>query len=173
VIDLDELRAGWARAIAVRDEAPEDCPCREATELLVRDWLAFAGQRCRPTLESVRRQWEALREVRRIQSGMGGGDPLEGEAVLDVRERAEFAAAPRADAANVPVSEIDSDNVAIDWIRTWAAGRPIVVYCRAGIRSARIVRILRAAGLTARNGHELLTCAGPQPIKHSEASLWE
>lgn len=67
----------------------------------------------------------------------------EGATVLDVRTPGEFAAGHYPGARNIPVNELEG--------RTAEAGdpgRPVVVYCASGMRSAQAAKILAAAGFT-------------------------
>jgi rhodanese-related sulfurtransferase len=63
-----------------------------------------------------------------------------GATLLDVRTPGEFASGHPSAAVNVPVDEVASRLSEID--RT----QPVVVYCAAGVRSARAADVLRAAG---------------------------
>ncbi len=65
--------------------------------------------------------------------------------ILDVRSRAEAAAGPRVPGALVvPHTELRER---IDEVREAAAGRPIAVHCKSGVRSYLAHRVLAAAGL--------------------------
>ena len=66
----------------------------------------------------------------------------EGATLLDVRSRGEFASGHLPDAVNVPVGELDA---ALE--RLAAEGRPVVVYCASGMRSARAASQLKASGI--------------------------
>ncbi len=61
-------------------------------------------------------------------------------AVVDVREPHEFAAGRIPGAANLPLSSFDPDQL--------PQGRPIVLVCQAGARSARALQVAVAAGVT-------------------------
>jgi len=183
---IESLRCGWVEVIATRDAAPADCPCRDATSPMIANWLKFDEDFRRQTaggepyggtrqaeLFAIDYYWKVLDAARKVQSGAAGGDVLPGEFAIDVREKAEFGSATRPGAENFPVSEIDRDGLGA--VVDMAAGRPIVVYCKAGVRAERIVRQLRAAGHAARNGHEDVACkfAGDvKPEQKSEAALW-
>lgn len=81
--------------------------------------------------------------------------------VLDVRSRAEHEAGHLDGALNVPHTEVRDR---LDEVRDAAAGRPVAVHCASGVRSALATRVLRAAGLDARNlsgGWLSLTTARP------------
>ena len=70
-----------------------------------------------------------------------GGAPF----LLDVREPDEFEAWAIAGASNVPLSTLERQLTRV------ARGRPVVVVCASGERSARAVGALRAAGFDAAN----------------------
>ncbi|MCC6750715.1 MAG: rhodanese-like domain-containing protein [Deltaproteobacteria bacterium] len=67
-----------------------------------------------------------------------------GARLLDVRSREEFAGGHLPGAVNIPVQELASRVKEVG-----AAHQPVVVYCAAGMRSARAAGILRGAGFTA------------------------
>ncbi|WP_291477520.1 ThiF family adenylyltransferase [Corynebacterium sp.] len=73
---------------------------------------------------------------------------LDGAVLLDVREPAEFATVHIPGAVNVPLSALA--NGVPESVRA-LAGDPLVVYCATGVRSARAVELLAAAGVTATN----------------------
>jgi rhodanese-related sulfurtransferase len=172
------LRAGWAEVISRRDAAPADCPCRGETAPLIAAWESYVATHPQVLAaggpDGLAEQWSNLAEAQRIQSGLPGEPHGPGEAALDVRERAEFDDNPRPWAENVPVSAIDREG--IDAVLRWAAGRPIVVYCKAGVRAERVVRLLRAADHAARNGHDAPgaghTCRAPRAASPA-CGLWE
>lgn len=68
-----------------------------------------------------------------------------GAVLLDVRTPEEFRDGHLDGALNVPVSELEAH------LDELPAGRPLVVYCASGRRSARAVGLLRARGLDARD----------------------
>ncbi len=63
-----------------------------------------------------------------------------GATVLDVRTPAEYQAGAYPGALNIPVQELDRR------LGEVPKGRPIVVYCASGMRSASAERLLRARG---------------------------
>jgi rhodanese-related sulfurtransferase len=78
-----------------------------------------------------------------------------GAVLLDVREDDEWAEAHAPDAVHVPMGRLTPDNL--------PAGRPVYCICRSGSRSARVVDVLTAAGVDARNvagGMEAWVAAG-------------
>lgn len=75
-------------------------------------------------------------------------DVLAGSLVLDVRSGKERAAAHLPESMHVPHTELRDR---IDDVRAEAAGRPVSVHCASGVRSYLATRILRGAGLDARN----------------------
>lgn len=84
-----------------------------------------------------------------------GDDPVDlpdltGAVLMDVREPDEFDAFHMPDAVNVPLSTLREavPPVARELAgEATAAGRPLVVYCAAGVRSAEAVDILAASGI--------------------------
>lgn len=66
----------------------------------------------------------------------------EGATLVDVRMPFEFASDHIAGAINIPAHQIVKDPAAVP------AGRPVVLYCRSGARSARAGRALMKAGRT-------------------------
>jgi phage shock protein E len=63
-----------------------------------------------------------------------------GATVLDVRSEAEFRSGAFKGALHVPVQELQARLAEVP------KGRPVVVYCASGARSAMAVRILKKAG---------------------------
>lgn len=63
-----------------------------------------------------------------------------GAVVLDVRSEGEFRSGAYAGAIHVPVQELEAR------LSKVPKGRPVVVYCASGARSAMAVRILKKAG---------------------------
>lgn len=72
-----------------------------------------------------------------------------GYALIDVREPAEFAAYSLPCADNIPLSTIRQGTVPDDV----SAGKPTLIYCASGVRSAQAIVILEAAGYS--NMHSL------------------
>lgn len=67
-------------------------------------------------------------------------------AIVDVREEAEVAAGAIPGAQNIPLATILAEpNIAV------LKGKKVLVYCRAGIRSAKAVQAMRKAGIDAVN----------------------
>jgi phage shock protein E len=66
-----------------------------------------------------------------------------GALLLDVRSEDEFRAEHIPGARNVPLSKISADLAQLG-----SKGRPIVVYCRSGRRSAEATGVLKRAGFT-------------------------
>ncbi|MEM7151777.1 MAG: rhodanese-like domain-containing protein [Myxococcota bacterium] len=67
----------------------------------------------------------------------------QGAFVLDVRGPSEFASGAAPDAVNVPLGELAQRSSELP------RDRPIVAYCRSGMRSAKAVRQLVEAGFDA------------------------
>lgn len=97
--------------------------------------LGFVAQN---VLDGTMPQWQAadLDEVRASTL------------VLDVRSPKERAAAHLPGSLHVPHTELRGR---LDEVRDAAAGRPVSVHCASGVRSYLATRILRGAGLDARN----------------------
>lgn len=68
-----------------------------------------------------------------------------GASLLDVREPDEWAAGHAAAAVHVPMGQLTLDRV--------PPGRPVLVVCHLGARSAAVCGALRRAGVDARNVH--------------------
>ena len=67
----------------------------------------------------------------------------EGAKLVDVRTPGEFASGHIQGALNIPVDQIGGHADELG-----AKDRPVVVYCRSGMRSAKAKQILEAAGFT-------------------------
>jgi rhodanese-related sulfurtransferase len=66
----------------------------------------------------------------------------EGAVLLDVRSPGEFAAGHAAGAINIPVDELAARKAELP------AGKDVITYCAAGVRSARAASMLRSDGRT-------------------------
>jgi rhodanese-related sulfurtransferase len=66
-----------------------------------------------------------------------------GAVLLDVREVDEWAQGHAPDAVHIPMGRLTPTNL--------PAGRPVYCICRSGNRSGRVVEVLTAAGIDARN----------------------
>lgn len=64
-----------------------------------------------------------------------------GAPLVDVRTAGEFIAGHIEGARNIPLAELPDRLLELQ-----PHGRPVVVYCQSGLRSARAARILRKAG---------------------------
>ncbi|GHH79171.1 ThiF family adenylyltransferase [Promicromonospora soli] len=89
----------------------------------------------------------SVRELAALRAD--GSEPV----VLDVREpwEVELAALPGARVVPSGAFAGDGADAAVDDVAVWAAGRPVHVLCKSGVRSARVARRLRAAGIDARS----------------------
>jgi rhodanese-related sulfurtransferase len=92
--------------------------------------------------------WLVLTRLGKISGERARSLVAGGARLVDVRTEVEYAGGHLTGAMNVP----------LDRLRSRAAelaedGRPIVVYCASGVRSARARRILRASGV--REVHDL------------------
>jgi rhodanese-related sulfurtransferase len=81
---------------------------------------------------------------RTVRRDIGGSELLQlqsgGASIVDVRTPQEFAAGHVASAINVPVDQIQQVAAA------WDKGKPVVVYCATGARSADAAAYLAGAG---------------------------
>jgi sulfur-carrier protein adenylyltransferase/sulfurtransferase len=89
----------------------------------------------------------SVRELAALRAD--GSEPV----VLDVREpwEVELAALPGARVVPSGAFAGNGADAAVDDVAVWAAGRPVHVLCKSGVRSARVARRLRAAGIDARS----------------------
>jgi rhodanese-related sulfurtransferase len=85
--------------------------------------------------------WLALTRLGKISAATARELVAAGAELIDVRTRGEYASGHLAGAKNVPLDEVPSQ------ARSLAeTGKPLVVYCQSGMRSARAKHLLRAAG---------------------------
>ncbi|MDI3342030.1 MAG: molybdopterin-synthase adenylyltransferase MoeB [Sphaerobacter sp.] len=116
------------------------CPvCGEhptVTELI--DYLEFCGVRPEPApTEVVAAEWQIT--PRELAARRAAGEtPL----VIDVREPHEREIASIPDSTLIPLGDLPRRLPALD------SSRELVVYCRTGVRSAKALELLRAAGFT-------------------------
>lgn len=68
----------------------------------------------------------------------------DGALLLDVRSPGEFSEGHLPGAVNVPVQELEASLASLSPDKA----RPIVVYCRSGMRSAKARKVLLSAGFT-------------------------
>lgn len=66
----------------------------------------------------------------------------EGALLLDVRSPGEFAGGHAPGAINIPIDDLSTRKSELP------AGKPVITYCTAGVRSARAARMLRNDGRT-------------------------
>lgn len=97
--------------------------------------LGFVAQNA---LDGTMPQWQATELA----------DVMASTLVLDVRSAKERAVAHLPGSLHVPHTEL---RASLDEVRAAADGRPISVHCASGVRSYLATRILRGAGLDARN----------------------
>jgi rhodanese-related sulfurtransferase len=98
-------------------------------------WLPLAGALV---------AWLALTRLGKISSTRARELVAAGARLLDVRSESEFASGHVPGAMNVPLDRLSGHSAALV-----KEGRPIVVYCASGMRSAAARRILRKAGAEA------------------------
>lgn len=72
---------------------------------------------------------------------------IENALIIDVRSPEEFARGHYPNAVNMPL-----DTLANAIPQLTSEKRPIVVYCRSGNRSGKAVKLLKEAGILAKNG---------------------
>ena len=70
-----------------------------------------------------------------------------GAVILDVRTPKEFESGHAQNAINIPVQELENRVEEIKGL-----DKPIITYCKSGMRSANAVTILKKAGIEAING---------------------
>jgi phage shock protein E len=85
--------------------------------------------------------WLSLTRLGKISSKRGHELVAAGARLLDVRTESEFASGHLPGATNIPLDRLRGR--AADLARE---GKPLIVYCASGIRSAGAKRTLRAAG---------------------------
>lgn len=85
--------------------------------------------------------WLALTRLGKISSARAHELVASGAQLIDVRTEAEFASGHLPGAVNVPVSRLSESAASL-----LKAGKPIVVYCASGARSASAKRTLRSSG---------------------------
>jgi rhodanese-related sulfurtransferase len=85
--------------------------------------------------------WLALTRLGKISAAKARELVAAGAELIDVRTQGEYASGHLAGARNVPLDELPAQAASLA-----KAGKPFVVYCQSGIRSARAKRVLRAAG---------------------------
>ena len=92
--------------------------------------------------------WLVMTKLGKIDGKRARALVADGAKLVDVRTEAEFASGHIEGAENVPLDRLGGRAQALA-----AEGRPIVVYCASGMRSASAKRTLRAAG--AQDVHDL------------------
>lgn len=85
--------------------------------------------------------WVAVTRLGKVSSAKAHELVAGGARLLDVRTEGEFASGHLPGATNVPLDRLSAR--ATDLARD---GRPLVVYCASGVRSALARRVLRRAG---------------------------
>jgi rhodanese-related sulfurtransferase len=95
-------------------------------------WLPLVG---------VALAWLALTRLGKVSSKRAHQLVEAGAQLIDVRSESEFASAHVPGATNIPL-----DRLAGQAGRLAGEGRPLVVYCASGVRSAMAKRALRRAG---------------------------
>jgi sulfur-carrier protein adenylyltransferase/sulfurtransferase len=128
----DALALSFREIVLPRDPACPLCGERPSiTDLVDYDALCGAGAPVLPEgAEMTPMEVQAWRER---------GEPFQ---LLDVREPAEAAVAAIAGSILVPLGSLPARLHEVD------GSRPVVVYCRSGVRSARAVALLRGSGLS-------------------------
>jgi rhodanese-related sulfurtransferase len=85
--------------------------------------------------------WIALTRLGKISSGRARELVAGGALLIDVRSESEFASGHLPGATNVPLGSLSAQASELS-----GSGKPVVVYCASGMRSAGAKRLLRAAG---------------------------
>jgi rhodanese-related sulfurtransferase len=85
--------------------------------------------------------WLALTRVGKISASKARDLVAAGAQLIDVRTRGEYESGHLTGAKNVPLDELPAHALALA-----TTGKPLVVYCQSGMRSARAKHLLRAAG---------------------------
>jgi len=98
------------------------------------DYEGFCGMRQRPALPDI---GEAALSVEEMKARLDAGEDLY---LLDVRERIEWEIGHIRGAHLIPLGELAQR------LSELPRDRPIVAYCRAGLRSAQALAVLRSAG---------------------------
>jgi rhodanese-related sulfurtransferase len=86
--------------------------------------------------------WLALTRLGKVSGAKARELVAAGAKLVDVRTEAEFAGGHLQGAENVPLDRIRDRGAALA-----AEGRPVVVYCASGMRSANAKRILKSCGV--------------------------
>ncbi len=87
--------------------------------------------------------WLALTRLGKISGAKARELVAAGAQLVDVRTEAEFVSGHVDGAVNVPLDRVGTRAGSLV-----KSGKPIVVYCQSGMRSASAKRMLRAAGAT-------------------------
>lgn len=139
----DALALTWRHLTVRRDPAREPVTALLAGAGDADPYAVFCGL---PPSDGVDGVVTSVRELAALRAG--GAEP----AVLDVREPWEIELGALPGARAVPSGAFSGDAAAaVDDVAAWAAGRPVHVLCRSGVRSARVAGRLRDAGLDARS----------------------
>ena len=127
---VDTLGAGFRTVRVRKDPACPACGTRAIRELI--DYDAFCGA-------GAAADDDAVPELtpRELAERLRRGDPLD---LIDVREPHEWAIARIPGARLIPLGTLP------DALPTLDASRELVVHCKGGVRSAKAVRDLQAAG---------------------------
>lgn len=130
---VDALTMEFRQVRVRRDPRCPACGTREIRAL--QDYEAFCGVRPAPAGEA------AVAELtpRALAARLAAGDPLD---LVDVREPVEWAIARLPGARLSPLSAFEAA------VPTFPRDRDVVLYCKAGLRSAKAARMLLAAGYT-------------------------
>lgn len=101
------------------------------------DYDAFCGTPGHPSQAGTMTDLKSEMTVQEVKTHLDAGDPL---VILDVREPYELMISRLDDALAIPLSEMDQR------VGEIPRDQPVVVICRSGARSGRLVDQLRAAG---------------------------
>ena len=85
--------------------------------------------------------WLVVTQLGKVSSSRARELVAGGAELIDVRTRGEYAQGHLPGAKNVPLDELSAQAGSLA-----TAGKPLVVYCQSGVRSARAKHLLRRAG---------------------------
>ena len=137
----DALRMRFRELKLRRDPDCPVCGDRPSIRELI-DYEQFCGlpQAAAAAVPALAPEHEVT--VEELKSTLVGDDSL---LLIDVREPQEFQICRIPGSTLIPLGMVPAR---LDELRATAAGRPIIVHCKSGVRSAKAVRLLQDAGLT-------------------------
>jgi adenylyltransferase/sulfurtransferase len=124
-------------------EYQRDPSASRVTELI--DYEAFCGVGAPSTNSTGGAEFAQDIDPRALAETLAAGPA---PTLIDVREPWEAAIASLPDSVLLPLGKLEAAGAGVEALAGIDTGRPIVVYCHLGIRSARALELLRAAGIT-------------------------